>query len=709
MSRRIFSIQGMHCAACAANLERRVAKIAPDCEVRVNFSTAQLSIEGGPAEEVILDAIKKAGFSGGLWHPEEENSPPKEEFFTLPRFLLCAAFALLSLVLMHLPLLPSFWSRIAQFILAVCAIAAGWRFYPRGILNLLRGTPDMDSLISLGTGGAFLYSVIHLFTGGALYFESCAMILALILLGKLLEISTRRRITDAISKLMEQLPEKAVKVTPSGDTEIPLPSVAVGDLLRVRPGERVPADGVVTEGSSSVDEALLTGESLPVAKKSGDVVFGGAVNLDGSLVMRVGKIGKESIVARLMRLVSEAQLHRPAIARSVDRFAGYFTWIVLGAAAVTLVSWGVSGAPWEKVFNYTLSVLVVACPCALGLATPIAVAASISGGAGRGLLIRNGESIEKIARVGKIIFDKTGTLTDGRFEVKKIVPCNGFGENDLLSAALAAERDVRHPVASALVSLAKVRDLPAGKVENWQYLPGRGVICRIDGRVWRIGTAEFLETETPAEKSPETVAMFSCDGTFAGKIELGDHLRAGVKPLFAALKKRHIATAILSGDRRENVEKFAGEVGADEFYGGLLPDGKLREIARMRENLPENALLMMVGDGINDAPALAQADVGIALGGGAAVALESADIVLPGSDVLGVVRALDHGKRSLRIIRENLFWAFFYNTLAIPLAGGLFAALFGGPVFTPVAAAAAMSASSLCVVINSLRLRRKKE
>ncbi len=708
MNRRIFSIQGMHCAACAANLERRIAKLAPGCEVSVNFSTAQLLIEGGPAENVILDAIKKAGFSGALQRPDKETSPAKEDFFTLPRLAVAVVLAVLSVVLMHFPLLPTLWNRIAQLVVALCAVAVGWRFYPRGILQLLRGAPDMDSLIALGTGSAFLYSVIHLFTGGVLYFESCAMILALILLGKFLEVSSRRRITGAIAELMEQLPEKAVKITSSGDVEIALASIVVGDLLRVRPGERVPADGTVAEGNSCVDEALLTGESLPVAKKRGDLVFGGAVNLDGSFVMRVEKTGSGSIVGRLTRLVSEAQAHRPAIARSVDRFAGIFTFIVLGAAAVTLIAWSLAGAPWEIIFNHTLSVLVVACPCALGLATPIAVAASISGGAARGLLIRNGESIEKLANVRKIIFDKTGTLTDGRFEVKRILPCNGFKDNDLLSVALAAERDVRHPIASALVAAAKAHSLPLDEVRDWQYFPGRGIGCRINGHLWRIGTADFLQLDIPPETSPETVAMFSCDGVFAGKIELGDHLRPGAKTLFAALQKRHIATAILSGDRRENVEKFARELGADEFKGGLLPDGKLHEISKMRENLPKGALLMMVGDGINDAPALAQADIGIALGGGAAVALESADIVLPGSDLAGVVRAVDHGRKSLFIIRENLFWAFFYNFLALPLAGGLFAALFGGPVLTPVAAAAAMSASSLCVVLNSLRLRRKK-
>ncbi len=706
MSRRIFSITGMHCTACAANLQRSVAKIAPDCDVQVNFTAAQLTLEGGPDEQIILEAIQKAGFAGQLWTPEAENKPEKEEFFTFSRFVCAAILAMLLMALMHFPFLPPRVNGVAQLVLALGAIAIGWRFYPRGVRNLLRGVPDMDSLIALGTGGSFLYSVIHLILGGTLYFESGAMILALVLLGKMLESSSRCRITGAIARLMEQLPEKAVKVTGSTDVEIALREISVGDLLRVCPGERVPADGVVVEGNSSVDEALLTGESAPVAKTPGDAVVGGSVNLDGVFVMKAQNVGKKSIVAQLVRLVAEAQASRPAIAQSVDRFAGYFTWIVLGAAAVTFAAWSIAGAPLESVLNYTLSVLVISCPCALGLATPIAVAAAISSGARRGLLIRNGASIEKLAGVRMVVFDKTGTLTDGRFEIKKIVCCDGFTENDLLRAALGAEQNVRHAIAFALIQAAQKRHLSPGKVSDWQSHPGRGVACRIDGVRWRIGTAKFVECAHLPENSPSTVAAFSCDDRFAGWIELGDRLRPGVKSLFAALAGRHVRTVILSGDRAENVAQLAREVGADSGRGDLLPDEKLREIVLLRQSLPEGALLMMVGDGVNDAPALAQSDVGIALGGGAAVALESADVVLPGDDPAGVLRALDHGRKSLRIIRENLFWAFFYNLLAIPLAAGLFVALCGGPRLTPVVAAAAMSASSLCVVINSLRLRK---
>ncbi|MCQ2378161.1 MAG: cadmium-translocating P-type ATPase [Victivallaceae bacterium] len=705
MSRRLFSITGMHSAGCAAHLERVVSAAAPDCGVSVNFPAAQLSLDGGPEEEVILAAIRKAGFSGKLW--TGENFPgEREDFFTPRRFGAAAFFALALIVAEHSAFGASFAGGVFQAFLAAAAMITGWRFYPRGFGNLLRGTPDMDSLIALGTAGAFAGGAVALFRGGMLSFSGVGMIVALILLGKMLESSARRRIAGAVSALMRELPETARKITPGGEIELAPEKIAVGDLLKVRPGERIPVDGVVSEGETEVDEALLTGESRPVFKSPGANVFGGAVNLSGAVVIRADAVGSATVVARLARLVAEAQGKRPRIARIADRFSGWFVWIVLAAASVSAIGWLAAGSGAENALRHALSVLVVSCPCALGLATPLAVSAAVAAAARHGILVRDGAALEKLDRIGKAVFDKTGTLTDGNFAIRNVVCGDGFTENELFRAAAAAESGVRHFLAEVFRAEAAKRHLPLPAAENVSFSGKRGVSCRIDGAEWKIGAADFAGCGELPENDDATAVVFARDGVFAGRIEFGDRLRPGADALFAALRRRGIATAILSGDRPGSVAAVARKLGAGEMRGGLLPENKTDALREMRRDLPPHTLLMMVGDGVNDAPALAAADVGVALGAGAAVALECADVVLPGNDLGAVEKALTLGKKTMKIIRENLLWAFGYNAVALPLAAGAFDALAGGTLLSPAAAAAAMCCSSLCVVLNSRRLVR---
>ena len=537
------------------------------------------------------------------------------------------------------------------------------------------------------------------------------MILTLVMLGRLLEKNARRKVSGAIRELLKLTPQTAELITPDGTVEIAVSALQCGQLIRVRPGGSIPADGIVISGSSSVNEAMLSGEAIPVDKAPGAEVSGGTLNLNGVLEIKVTASGETSVLGKIIKLVSEAQSSRPPVAKLANKVSGVFTWIIFAAAAITAALWLFSGAPLPIALNYALSVLVVACPCALGLATPIALIAGIGRGAAAGLLIKNGTALENCAKSRTIIFDKTGTLTSGVPEIKRIVftPETVNSEAELLNFAAAAEQNSSHPLAEAVVRFAsgEYRNI---KVSDFSDRSGYGISCKLDGTHWHFGNEAMMkelgiECDIPADFSGFTVIFCAKENKLAGIIGAGDTLKKDTCSVIARLKAAGFRCIMLTGDNPAAAGRCAGNCGIEEFYASLTPSGKVQQINSIRKEI--TTPLIMVGDGINDAPALAQADVGIAIGSGTAVALESADIILQGSDLAGCRDAITLSQATFRVIRQNLFWAFFYNFGAIPVAAGAVAAL-GGFSLNPVICAGTMAASSLTVVLNALRLLKLK-
>lgn len=699
---RTFSITGLHCAGCARNAERAVSAVPGAGEVYVNFATGKLTVSGDCSDDAVIRAVEAAGY-----HAERLTDPrrgPSEERVSWFPFAAAALSALAVCLTEHF--VPGQKGAYLQLILLVPALVAGSGFYRTGIPLLLRGRPNMDTLIACGTGAAVIYSLWMLFRGegGHLYFESAGMIISLILFGRALEACSRRRATGAIRELVSLLPERAVRIASDGsDEEIEVSSIRPGDRLRVRPGERIPADGKVIEGAASVDESMLTGESLPVSKLAGDRVVGATVDLDGVLVVEADAASSESTFARIVAMVEASQAERPRAARVADLVAGVFVQCVLGIALVTFVVWFACSRNLETALDFTLSVLVVACPCALGLATPIALVAGIGAGAKRGVLFRNGDALEILSKARTFVFDKTGTLTTGEFRVAAVRPAAGFGEEELLAAVGSAERGSAHPLARALVAEAEKRGIATSAPEDFRERPGYGVECSLGGRSWLVGNARMLEAAGIAIPEAELSAYAARDGEYAGGVLLSDTPRPRARATVAALRERGIRTVMLTGDAAAPAGRLAAELELDECRAGLLPGDKLAALKELREKSP--APVAMIGDGVNDAPALAGADVGIAVGSGSAAAMESAQIVLVGSDPAVGVAAWELSRRTMRIVRQNLFWAFFYNALGIPLAAGAFYPLFGWKL-VPALGALAMACSSLCVVMNAIRLTR---
>ena len=719
MAERIFTVRGMRCAGCAANVEKTVAALPRAADVYVNFAGGCLSLST-PAEVLpdreVIAAVASLGFeaavrqeeTAGEEEEEEERRSARREFLRLA--VAFPAALLLTAAAMMLP--AAWWNALIQFLLLLPVLAAGSEFYRRGIPALFARRPDMDTLIAVGTLAALFYSGWQLLHGvlAPLYFDTAAMILCFISLGRYLEAKSRRRAGSAIRELAALRPEKVLRLRADGTSEsVPLAEVRRGDRLAVKPGGRIPVDGVVVAGEAGVDESMLTGESLPVARSAGDAVTGGSLVVDGALEIRAEAVGSDTVLARIVALVAEAQGSRPPIARLADRVAGVFVWGVLAAAAVTALAWSLSGHFGREALEYSLAVLVIACPCALGLATPIALVVGVGSGAKRGILFKNGAALERFAAVKCLLFDKTGTLTTGKPSVTGILPAPGFTEAEVLAAAAAAEKFSEHPVAAAIVAAAAERSLDVPEAAEFKARPGFGVTARIGGAMWSFGSTRFLREAgmaVPDEAIPatgEAVVAAARDGVFAGVIALADTVRPGGAAAIAEAHRLGIRCEMLTGDRAEAAEPVARELGLDAFRAGLLPEEKAAAVAERCGELPT----AMVGDGVNDAPALARADVGVAIGAGTAAAMEAADVVLVSDDPGAVAAAVRLSRRTMKIIRENLFWAFFYNLLGIPLAAGVFVALFGGPRLAPMWGAAAMAASSLTVVLNALRLKRE--
>ncbi len=737
-------IGGMSCAACAAAVERAVSLVPGVSSASVNFASERLSVSWDPSVARLSSiklAVKEAGYealaadSGPAAVDEHGMAKAREARWQKRRFVVALATALPLLYvsmghMIGLPLPPFLHPMheplnfaLAQAALTLPALWAGRKFYTVGVKALLRRAPNMDSLIAIGTGSAMAYSLwstIQIALGdasaaGHLYFETVAVIIALILLGKYLEARSKGKASEAIKRLMGLAPKTAVVVSESGDLELPVDEVAVGDVIRVRPGERVPVDGVVVEGSTSVDESMLTGESLPVEKSPGDKVSGATVNGQAMFTFRASAVGADTALARIVRLVEEAQGSKAPIAALADRVSGVFVPVVVAIAFASAVAWLIGGQSFEFAMRVFVAVLTIACPCALGLATPVAIMVGTGRGAELGLLIKGGEALENAHRVTAVALDKTGTVTLGKPAVVEVLTYGHLDEEAALALAASAERGSEHPLGAAIVREAEARSLALSSPDSLKALPGRGIEARLGGAEAIVGNARLLEERGidvgPAAADLERLAadgktamLVAAEGRLVGLVAVADIVRPTSRAAIAALRARGVETTMITGDSRAVAEAIGREVGVDRVVAEVLPEDKSAAVRALQAS---GKLVAMVGDGINDAPALAAADVGIAIGSGTDIAAESADIVLARGDLEDAVAALDLSRATMRVIRQNLFWAFGYNVLGIPVAAGLLH-LFGGPLLNPMIAAAAMSLSSVSVVTNALRLKTWK-
>ncbi|HEX2256671.1 MAG TPA: heavy metal translocating P-type ATPase, partial [Afifellaceae bacterium] len=665
------------------------------------------------------------------------EAPPNEELIDFTRrFWIGAALTVPVLVLEmggHLlgleALLGRQTSNLLQFLLATPVILwAGWPFFVRGWQSVVSRNLNMFTLIAMGIGVAWAYSTVATLAPGifpeafrapdgsvAVYFEAGAVITVLVLLGQMLELGARERTSGAIRALLKLAPTQARRLHDDGsDEEVPLEAVAAGDRLRVRPGEKVPVDGVVLEGRSAIDESMVTGESMPVTKAPGAKVIGGTINQTGGLIMRAEKVGRDTMLARIVQMVSDAQRSRAPIQRLADQVSGWFVPTVIVVAILAFVAWSTFGP--EPRFTFALiaavSVLIIACPCALGLATPMSIMVGVGRGAQAGVLIKNAEALERLEKVDTLVVDKTGTLTEGRPSVTAIVAAEGFGEEELLRLAASVERASEHPIAAAIVKSAEERGCRLANVADFDSPTGRGALGTVEGRPVVFGSAAFLkergiDTAALAEaadalrRDGATAIFAGVDGRPAGIIAVADPIRPTTPEAIRALHEAGIRIVMLTGDNRTTAEAVARKLGIDEVEAEVLPDRKSEVVARLRS---EGRVVAMAGDGVNDAPALAAADVGIAMGSGTDVAIESAGATLLRSDLGGIVRARRLSAATMRNIRQNLFFAFVYNAAGVPVAAGVLYPVFG-ILLSPIIAAAAMSLSSVSVVANALRLR----
>ncbi|MBU3113094.1 heavy metal translocating P-type ATPase [Clostridium lacusfryxellense] len=739
---KTFKIEGMSCSACSKAIERVTKKLDGVIESNVNYATEKLTISYEPSKVRISDikkAVEKAGYKivmGETTVDVDKDRKEKEIKLLWKKFIISVTFTIPLLIISmghmvaekfgyHLPSFidpmssPKFFA-IMQLILVVPVMIAGNRFFRVGFKSLVRRSPNMDTLIAMGTSAAFLYgifAIVQIFGGDVdyaydLYFESAAVIITLITLGKYLESVTKGKTSEAIKKLMGLAPKTAIIIRDGKEVEMPIEEVEVGDVIVVRPGEKMPVDGEVVEGITAVDEAMITGESMPVEKTIGDKIIGASINKNGSIKYKATRVGKDTALAQIIKLVEDAQGSKAPIAKMADIISGYFVPVVMGLALISSISWYMSGETAIFALTIFISVLVIACPCALGLATPTAIMVGTGKGAEYGVLIKSGVALETAHKIKTIVFDKTGTITEGKPKVTDIIVTNSVSEEYLLQLAASAEKGSEHPLGEAIVIDASEKEIELKTPDFFKAIPGHGIEVKIDGKNVLLGNRKLMterdislenleETSNDLARQGKTPMYIAIDAKIAGIIAVADTVKESSKKAIEKLHEMGIEVAMITGDNKITAKAIAAQVGIDKILAEVLPEDKANEVKKLQA---AGKKVAMVGDGINDAPALAQADIGIAIGSGTDVAIESADIVLMRSDLRDVATAIELSKKTITNIKQNLFWAFGYNTLGIPVAMGILY-VFNGPLLSPIIAATAMSFSSVSVLLNALRLK----
>ncbi len=741
-----YTVTGMSCAACSARVEKAVSQVPGVQSCAVSLLTNSMGVEGTASESDIIRAVEEAGYGARSKDTPSPAAPAavredaladretpklKRRLFASLGFLLVLMYLSMGHMMWNWPL-PAFMEGnhvamgLAQMILAAIVMVINQKFFISGFKSLWHKAPNMDTLVALGSAASFGWSVYVLFAmtaaqtrgdAGAImgymhefYFESAAMILTLITVGKMLEARSKGKTTDALKSLMKLAPQTATLLRNGQEVTVPVDQVLPGDIFTVRPGESIPVDGVVVSGGSAVNEAALTGESIPVDKAEGDKVSAATVNQSGFLQCRATRVGQDTTLSQIIKMVSDAAATKAPIAKVADRVSGVFVPVVISIAAVTTAIWLLLGQPFGYALARGISVLVISCPCALGLATPVAIMVGNGLGARHGILFKTAVSLEEAGKTQIVALDKTGTITRGEPQVTDVLPGDGISENELLAAAFALEKKSEHPLARAVVAYGESRGLTAAEIGGFTALPGNGLSGTLNGEALLGGSQKFVSSKAAVpgslQKEAERLAgegktplFFAKNGRVLGVIAVADTIKEDSPEAIRQLQNMGIRVVMLTGDNERTAQAVGKQAGVDEVIAGVLPEGKEQVIQKLKKQ----GKVAMVGDGINDAPALTRADMGIAIGAGADVAIDAADVVLMNSRLTDVPAAIRLSRAALRNIHENLFWAFIYNVIGIPLAAGAFISLFGWTL-NPMFGAAAMSLSSFCVVSNALRL-----
>lgn len=739
-----YNVTGMSCASCVARVEKAVNKVEGVTSCSVNLLTNSMSVDGDVKSIDVISAVEKAGYGASLKgnsskenktndEPLKDTETPKlkKRLFSSLIFLLLLMYISMGHMMWGFPL-PSILANnhiamgLIQLLLTGIIMVINQKFFISGFKALIHRSPNMDTLVALGAGASFIYSVYALFAMtnaqvnndmslvmkymDEFYFESAGMILTLITLGKMLESYSKGKTTNAIKGLMNLAPKKATILVDNAEKVVPIEEVKIGDIFVVKPGENIPVDGVVIEGESAVNESALTGESIPVDKTVGDNVSGATVNQSGFIKCKATKVGEDTTLSQIIKMVSDASATKAPIAKVADKVSGIFVPIVISIAVVTIIVWLLCGAAFGNALVRGISVLVISCPCALGLATPVAIMVGNGVGAKNGILFKNATSLETTGKVSYVLLDKTGTITNGTPVVTDIIPSENYTKNDLLSYASSLESKSEHPLAKAVVQKAIDSNIKTLDTTDFKSLTGNGVSAKINGKTIVGGSVKHISSIANIDENiikqaddlatkGKTPLLFVMDNRLLGIIAVADVVKSDSPKAIKELQNMGIKVVMVTGDNEKTAQAIAKESGVDEVIAGVLPDGKEKVVTKYKEK----GMVAMVGDGINDAPALTRADIGIAIGAGTDVAIDSADIVLMKSKLTDVSGAIRLSRGTLRNIHENLFWAFIYNVIGIPLAAGVWIPIFGWTL-SPMFGAAAMSLSSFCVVTNALRL-----